>query len=66
MMRFISQLVEIFGKKMGIVHGGGPGLMNESNDLARKNNIMSLGIGIDLQDQAQEVLRTCDGFICYR
>lgn len=66
MMRFISQLVEIFGKKMGIVHGGGSGLMKESNDLARKNNIMSLGIGIDLKDQAQEVLRTCDGFICYR
>ncbi len=66
MMHFISQLVEIFGQKMGIVHGGGPGLMKESNDLARKNNIMSLGVGIDLQDEAQEALRTCDGFICYR
>ncbi len=66
MIHFISQLVEIFGAEMGIVHGGGPGLMKESNDLARKNNIMSLGIGIDLVDQAQEALRTCDGYICYR
>jgi predicted Rossmann-fold nucleotide-binding protein len=51
---------------MGIVHGGGPGLMKEANDLARQHNIMSVGVAIDLEGENQASLTTCDGLIKYR
>jgi predicted Rossmann-fold nucleotide-binding protein len=51
---------------MGIVHGGGPGLMKESNDIARQYNIMSIGVAIDLEGENQQPLTTCDGLIKYR
>ena len=51
---------------MGIVHGGGPGLMKEANDLARKHNIMSVGVAIDLEGENQASLTTCDGLMKYK
>ncbi|MGB3210080.1 MAG: LOG family protein [Desulforhopalus sp.] len=62
----INQLTIKFGSEMGIVHGGGPGLMKEANDLARQHNIMSIGIAIDLEGERQLSLTTCDGLIKYR
>lgn len=62
----INQLAAKLGDEMGIVHGGGPGLMKESNDLARKHNIMSVGIAIDLEGEHQLSLTTCDGLIKYK
>jgi predicted Rossmann-fold nucleotide-binding protein len=62
----INQLALKFGGEMGIVHGGGPGLMKEANDLARQHNIMSVGIAIDLEGEHQLSLTTCDGLIKYR
>jgi predicted Rossmann-fold nucleotide-binding protein len=62
----INQLALKFGSEMGIVHGGGPGLMKEANDLARQHNIMSVGIAIDLEGEQQLSLTTCDGLIKYR
>ena len=62
----INKLALQFGGEMGIVHGGGPGLMKESNDLARQHNIMSVGIAIDLEGERQLSLTTCDGLIKYR
>ena len=62
----INQLALKFGSEMGIVHGGGPGLMKEANDLARQHNIMSVGIAIDLEGERQLSLTTCDGLIKYR
>lgn len=53
------------GNEMGIVHGGGPGLMKESNDIARQYNIMSVGVAIDLKGERQQSLTTCDGLIKY-
>ena len=49
----INKLALKFGSEMGIVHGGGPGLMKEANDLAREHNIMSVGIAIDLEGEHQ-------------
>ena len=54
------------GPEMGIVHGGGPGLMKEANDLARQHNIMSVGVAIELEGENQASLTTCDGLIKYR
>lgn len=62
----INRLAVGLGYEMGIVHGGGPGLMKEANDLARQHNIMSVGIAIDLEGENQASLTTCDGFIKYR
>ncbi len=62
----INKLAVKFGSEMGIVHGGGPGLMKEANDLARLHNIMSVGIAIDLEGEHQQSLTTCDGLIKYR
>jgi predicted Rossmann-fold nucleotide-binding protein len=62
----INKLALKFGCEMGIVHGGGPGLMKEANDLARQHNIMSVGIAIDLEGERQLSLTTCDGLIKYR
>jgi len=62
----INRLACKFGGEMGIVHGGGPGLMKEANDLARQHNIMSVGIAIDLEGEHQLSLTTCDGLIKYR
>lgn len=62
----INQLAKTFGHEMGIVHGGGPGIMKEANDLARQHNIMSVGIAIDLEGESQASLTTCDGLIKYR
>ena len=62
----INKLALKFGREMGIVHGGGPGLMKEANDLAREHNIMSVGIAIDLEGEHQFSLTTCDGLIKYR
>ena len=61
----INKLAVKFGSEMGIVHGGGPGLMKEANDLARLHNIMSVGIAIDLEGERQLSLTTCDGLIKY-
>ncbi|MBF0243387.1 MAG: LOG family protein [Desulfamplus sp.] len=62
----INQLAAKLGDEMGIAHGGGPGLMKESNDLARKHNIMSVGVAIDLEGERQLSLTTCDGLIKYK
>jgi len=62
----INKLAHKFGGEMGIVHGGGPGLMKEANDLARQYNIMSVGIAVDLEGERQISLTTCDGLIKYR
>jgi predicted Rossmann-fold nucleotide-binding protein len=62
----INRLALKLGSEMGIVHGGGPGLMKEANDLARQHNIMSIGIAIDLEGENQLSLTTCDGLIKYR
>ncbi|MEX1302902.1 MAG: LOG family protein, partial [Desulfotignum sp.] len=61
----INQLAPKLGYEMGIVHGGGPGLMKEANDLARQHNLMSVGIAIDLEGEHQASLTTCDGLIKY-
>ncbi len=61
----INKLALRLGYEMGIVHGGGPGLMKEANDLARQHNIMSVGIAIDLEGEHQASLTTCDGLIKY-
>jgi predicted Rossmann-fold nucleotide-binding protein len=61
----INQLAPKLGYEMGIVHGGGPGLMKEANDLARQHNLMSVGIAIDLEGENQASLTTCDGLIKY-
>ncbi|MCG8549913.1 MAG: LOG family protein, partial [Desulfobacterales bacterium] len=62
----LKSLAATFGNEMGIVHGGGPGLMKESNDIARQYNIMSIGAAIDLEGERQEPLTTCDGLIKYK
>ncbi len=62
---FINRLALRLGDEMGIVHGGGPGLMKEANDLARQHNIMSIGIAIALEGENQASLTTCDGLIKY-
>jgi predicted Rossmann-fold nucleotide-binding protein len=61
----INCLAPMLGYEMGIVHGGGPGLMKEANDLARQHNIMSVGVAIDLEGENQASLTTCDGLIKY-
>lgn len=61
----INQLAPKLGYEMGIVHGGGPGLMKEANDLARQHNLVSVGIAIDLEGEHQASLTTCDGLIKY-
>ena len=65
-MALISILARELGDEMGIVHGGGPGLMKEANDLARQHNIMSIGIAIELEGENQASLTTCDGLIKYK
>ena len=65
-MDLINRLAIRLGDEMGIVHGGGPGLMKEANDLARQHNIMSVGIAIDLEGENQASLTTCDGLIKYK
>ena len=66
MIDLLKHLAAAFGNTMGIVHGGGPGLMKESNDIARQYNIMSIGVAIDLEGENQQSLTTCDGLIKYR
>ncbi|MCG8565457.1 MAG: LOG family protein [Desulfobacterales bacterium] len=65
-MELIYLLARQLGDEMGIVHGGGPGLMKEANDLARQHNIMSMGIAIELEGENQASLTTCDGLIKYK
>ncbi|MEH0020430.1 MAG: LOG family protein [Desulfobacter sp.] len=65
-MDLINRLAICLGDEMGIVHGGGPGLMKEANDLARQHNIMSVGVAIDLEGENQASLTTCDGLIKYK
>ncbi|PIE57507.1 MAG: DNA transporter [Desulfobulbus propionicus] len=65
-IELINRLALSFGNEMGIVHGGGPGLMKEANDLARQHNIMSIGVTINLEGEQQASLTTCDGLIKYR
>lgn len=65
MISLLKLLAETFGNEMGVVHGGGPGLMKEANDLARQYNIMSIGVAIDLEGEKQDPLTTCDGLIKY-
>ena len=65
-MDLIDKLAQTYGGEMGIVHGGGPGLMKQANDLARQYNIMSVGIAIDLEGEHQHSLTTCDGLIKYQ
>ena len=65
MINLLKLLAETFGNEMGVVHGGGPGLMKEANDLARQYNIMSIGVAIDLEGENQAPLTTCDGLIKY-
>ncbi|PIE61853.1 MAG: DNA transporter [Desulfobacterales bacterium] len=65
-MDLINRLAIRLGDEMGIVHGGGPGLMKEANDLARQHNIMSVGIAIELEGENQASLTTCDGLIKYK
>ena len=62
----LNKLARTFSHEMGIVHGGGPGIMKEANDLARQHNIMSVGIAIDLEGESQQSLTTCDGLIKYK
>ncbi len=62
----LIRLAAAFGNEMGIVHGGGPGLMKEANDIARQYNIMSIGVAIDLEGENQHSLTTCDGLIKYK
>ena len=62
----LNLLAARLGDEMGIVHGGGPGLMKEANDLARKHDIMSVGVAIDLEGEKQESLTTCDGLMKYK
>ncbi len=62
----LNRLAARLGDEMGIVHGGGPGLMKEANDLARKHNIMSVGVAIDLEGENQASLTTCDGLMKYK
>ena len=62
----LNLLASRLGDEMGIVHGGGPGLMKEANDLARKHNIMSVGVAIDLEGENQASLTTCDGLMKYK
>ncbi|MCG8636417.1 MAG: LOG family protein [Desulfobacterales bacterium] len=64
-MDLINRLAIALGDEMGIVHGGGPGLMKEANDLARQHNIVSVGIAIELEGEHQASLTTCDGLIKY-
>ena len=64
-IELINRLALRLGDEMGIVHGGGPGLMKEANDLARRHNIMSVGIAIELEGENQASLTTCDGLIKY-
>lgn len=66
MIDLLKGLAANFGSEMGIVHGGGPGLMKESNDIARQFNIMSIGVAIDLEGENQASLTTCDGLIKYK
>jgi len=65
-INLINKLALKFGGEMGIVHGGGPGLMKEANDLARQHNIMSVGVAIELEGERQLSLTTCDGLIKYK
>jgi len=65
MISLLKLLAETYGNEMGVVHGGGPGLMKEANDLARQYNIMSIGVAIDLEGENQAPLTTCDGLIKY-
>ncbi|MCG8618218.1 MAG: LOG family protein, partial [Desulfobacterales bacterium] len=65
-MDLINRLAAGLGDEMGIVHGGGPGLMKEANDLARQHNIVSVGIAIELEGENQASLTTCDGLIKYK
>lgn len=65
MISLLKLLAETFGNEMGVVHGGGPGLMKEANDIARQYNIMSIGVAIDLEGENQDPLTTCDGLIKY-
>ena len=62
----LNRLAARLGDEMGIVHGGGPGLMKEANDLARQHNIMSVGVAIDLEGENQASLTTCDGLMKYK
>ncbi|SMD05937.1 Predicted Rossmann fold nucleotide-binding protein [Desulfocicer vacuolatum DSM 3385] len=62
----LNRLAARLGDEMGIVHGGGPGLMKEANDLARQHNIVSVGVAIDLEGENQASLTTCDGLMKYK
>lgn len=51
---FFLQMVEhIPVQRMGVTHGNGPGVMRMADELARQHGIMSLGVGIDVEDIGQ-------------
>ncbi len=51
---FMKKLKDLFGNKVGIIHGAGPGFMRAVDNAAKENGILRVGINIDLGKVGQE------------
>lgn len=50
--RLMDALVDFWGKRIGIVTGGGSGVMEQANTLARKRGVLSGANYLDITDQS--------------
>lgn len=53
MGKFMNLLSDIFGEKLAITHGKGPGVMQLADKHAEDRNIMRVGVGIDVEKIGQ-------------
>ncbi len=50
--KFMQTMKDIFGEKVAITHGKGPGVMKIADDAAAENDIPRIGVGICVEGQA--------------
>lgn len=62
--KFLDGMIDIFdgADKLAVVHGNGGGIMRASDEAARKREILSFGVGIDVENLGQDqVNKAADG-----
>lgn len=63
---FFDRLTRIVPRdKLGVAHGSGQGVMDAANNEALKRGILSLGVGIQVEQVGQETKSTADGIALF-
>ena len=64
---FFDRLMRIVPKeKLGVAHGSGQGVMDTANTEALKRGMLSMGVGISVEQVGQETKSTADGLALFQ